>query len=162
TNQTESRKPAWRWLGYREGIENTLCSLPLSPEPKKRTFGTDLSNISSKRTQVDYPVGEEANSMKLQVKTENVENEYGTACSKQYPKPSSRSCRYGPFAPVTIAKVGVAEQKSESARDLESLATSYRPQYYNQAVRDLFEHYAEAWKSWYSEVAGRTSLEQVS
>ncbi|XP_074284416.1 E2F transcription factor-like E2FE isoform X2 [Silene latifolia] len=160
THQTESRKPAWRWLGYRERIENTPCRLPLSPEPKNRTFGTDLTNISFKRTKVDYPVGEAANHMKLQVKTENVDNE--TACSKQDPKSSSRSCRYGPFAPVTIAKVGVAEQKNKYGRDLESLATCYRPQYHNQAVRDLFEHYAEAWKTWYSEVAGRTSVEQVS
>jgi hypothetical protein len=27
------------------------------------------------------------------------------------------------------------------------------------ALKDLFSHYVEAWKSWYSEVAGKKSLQ---
>ncbi|KAK9684661.1 hypothetical protein RND81_10G223500 [Saponaria officinalis] len=164
TNQTESRKPAFRWLGLRDRTENTISGLPFSTEPRKREFGTDLTNISFKRTKTEYsnPIGESAKQINLQVKTENVENEFYTTSSEE-PKSSSRSYRYGPFAPVTVAKVGTAEPKaSKRVHDLESLATNYRPQYHNQALRDLFDHYVEAWSSWYSEVAGRSSVEQVS
>ncbi|XP_074316309.1 E2F transcription factor-like E2FE isoform X2 [Silene latifolia] len=163
TTQTENRKPAFRWLGLREGTGNTNSVIPFSSEPKKRTFGTDLSNINFKRTKVDYPLGEASKQVKLQVKTENLENEFYATSLEQEPKSSSRSYQYGPFAPVTVAKASVAEQKnSKSVHDLETLATSYRPQYHNQALKDLFDHYVEAWSSWYSEVAGRTSVGQVS
>lgn len=30
------------------------------------------------------------------------------------------------------------------------------------ALRDLFSHYMEAWKLWYTEVAGNTKIPQVS
>ncbi|KAH9620414.1 hypothetical protein KSS87_007956 [Heliosperma pusillum] len=163
TNQTESRKPAFRWLGLREGTANTISCIPFSSEPKKRTFGTDLTNTSFKRTKVDYTVGEATKQVRLQVKTENLENELYATSLEQEPKSNSRSYQYGPFAPVTVAKASGDEQKnSKSVHDLEALATSYRPQYHNQALKDLFDHYVEAWSSWYSEVAGRTSVGQVS
>lgn len=160
THQTETRKPAFRWLGLRERRESALCTMPMSTETKKRTFGTDVTNINFKRNKVELSAGEDAKQLKLQVKTENVENEFHSIPTEQNPR--SRSYQYGPFAPVTVAKAGVNEQKNtKRVHDLESLASAYRPQYHNQALRDLFDHYMEAWRSWYSEVAGK-SLEQVS
>ncbi|XP_010678680.2 E2F transcription factor-like E2FE isoform X2 [Beta vulgaris subsp. vulgaris] len=157
THQTETRKPAFRWLGLREGRENTLTSIPMPTESKKRTFGTDVTNISFKRNKMDFSAGEEAKQLKMKVKTENVESEFYT---EQNPRP--RSYQYGPFAPVTVAKVGITEQKNTNrVHDLESLSSTFRPQYHNQALKDLFDHYVEAWQSWYSEVAGK-SVEQVS
>ncbi|XP_021733698.1 E2F transcription factor-like E2FE isoform X1 [Chenopodium quinoa] len=160
THQTETRKPAFRWLGLNERRENTICGVPMSTETKKRAFGTDVTNISFKRSKVDFSANEEGKQLKLQVKTEKVENEFHTNPAEQNARP--RSYQYGPFAPVTVAKAGVADQKdTKRVHDLESLASVYRPQYHNQALRDLFDHYTEAWRSWYSEVAGK-SLEQVS
>ncbi|XP_057517707.1 E2F transcription factor-like E2FE isoform X2 [Amaranthus tricolor] len=158
TNQTESRKPAFRWLGLRDRRESTQPSVVPTPTvTKKRVFGTDISNISFKRNKTDLPAGQEAN---LQVKLENVESEFYSIHGEQNQKP--RSYQYGPFAPVTVAKAGVVEQKnSKPVHDIESLTSSYAPQYHNQAVRDLFDHYMEAWRTWYSQVNGK-SAEQVS
>ena len=97
---------------------------------KKRVFGTDISNISFKRNKTDLPAGQEAN---LQVKLENVESEFYSIHGEQNQKP--RSYQYGPFAPVTVAKAGVVEQKnSKPVHDIESLTSSYAPQYHNQGT----------------------------
>ncbi|KAL9243182.1 hypothetical protein vseg_017102 [Gypsophila vaccaria] len=153
TIQTENRKPAWRWLGTRERTDITTASaLPFSTGTKKRIFGTDISNIDFKRTKVESLVKEATK----QLKSEYVHNKAVTPGSEQNPKSSSGSYRYGPFTP------GIVSKSIKRAHDLETLATTYRPQYHNEAVRDLFEHYVEAWKSWYSELAGRTSVEPVS
>ncbi|KAK9669373.1 hypothetical protein RND81_13G125600 [Saponaria officinalis] len=149
TNQTENRKPAWRWLGMTERTDTAASALPFLTETKKRTFGTDISNISIKKTKVECPAAK-------QVKLEFVDNKSVTTCLEQVPKSISRSYQYGPFAPVIVSK------NTKRVHDLETLATSYRPQYHNEAVRDLFEHYVEAWRSWYSELAERTSVELVS
>ncbi|KNA13660.1 hypothetical protein SOVF_114680 [Spinacia oleracea] len=153
TQQTETRKPAFRWLGLSERKEVALYNLPMSIDTKKRTFGTDVTNISFKRNKDAFPAEEEGKPLKLHVKTENVEFP-----TEQNARP--RSYQYGPFAPVTVAKAG-DQKNTKRVHDLESLASVYRPLYQNQALRDLFDHYTEAWRSWYSEVAGK-SLEQVS
>ena len=84
---------------------------------------------------MDFPDGEEAKQMKLQAKTENMENDFHTSYSQQYMGPNSRSYQYGPFSPVTAVKGAVSEPRStKRIHDLESLSSTFRPQYQNQGT----------------------------
>ncbi|KAJ8622220.1 hypothetical protein MRB53_030749 [Persea americana] len=49
TYQTESRKPTYNWLGFKGRSVNdaVFSSRPPDPQPpKKRSFGTDITNIN--------------------------------------------------------------------------------------------------------------------
>ncbi|CAA3018233.1 E2F transcription factor-like E2FE [Olea europaea var. sylvestris] len=142
----ETRKPAFRWLGLQEnGPAN---------ESKKRVFGTDLTNSTLKRCKVD---GNAELQLQKQVKNQSSENEVDTS------RTSAKSFQFGPFAPVNVPKVEASGNgKPKQVIHWESLASTYRPQYHNQALRDLFSHYVEAWKSWYSEVAGKKPIQLMS
>ncbi|KAE8663331.1 E2F transcription factor-like E2FE [Hibiscus syriacus] len=107
THTLDTRKPAFRWLGLREKSEKgSADNTFVLNESKKRVFGTDVTNISFKKSN--------------------------------------------------------SENGARPVHDWESLASTYRPQYHNQALRDLFSHYVEAWKSWYSEVAGKNPIQKIS
>ncbi|OMO72493.1 hypothetical protein CCACVL1_17766 [Corchorus capsularis] len=164
THTIDTRKPAFRWLGYGENSEKRALALALD-ESRKRAFGTDVTNICSKRNKGDQISNDANRFMKMQKKIK-VENMVTVAVadrscledSKQGPK----SYQFGPFAPVNLANIGNSENNVRRAHDLESLASTYRPQYQNQALSDLFSHYKEAWKSWYTEVAGKKPVQQIS
>ncbi|XP_011071778.1 E2F transcription factor-like E2FE isoform X2 [Sesamum indicum] len=157
THHPETRKPAFRWLGLNGKSDNVPADSLVLSESKKRMFGTDLTNTSGKR----FKVGEDAtqvlkphNSMRVKHETEN-EVERTRSAVKSY--------QFGPFAPANVAKVGASQdERGKQVVDWESLASAYRPQYHNQALKDLFSHYVEAWKSWYSEVAGKSPIQLMS
>lgn len=44
-------------------------------ETKKRTFRTDVTNISFRRNKIDFQAKEETKHLKLQVKAENVQSD---------------------------------------------------------------------------------------
>ncbi|CAI9753907.1 unnamed protein product [Fraxinus pennsylvanica] len=141
----ETRKPAFRWLGLENASHN---------ESKKRVFGTDITNSTLKRCKVD---GNAKLQLQKQGKHQSLENEDDTL------KTSAKSFQFGPFAPVNVPKVEASGNgKPKQVIDWESLASTHRPQYHNQALRDLFSHYVEAWKSWYSEVAGKKPKQLMS
>ncbi|KAI3454563.1 hypothetical protein Pfo_011226 [Paulownia fortunei] len=157
THHPETRKPAFRWLGLNGKPDiRTADSVGLS-ESKKRMFGTDLTNTTTKRFKVDedaHHVLKPHNPMRVKHETEN-EDERTRMAAKSY--------QFGPFAPANVPKVGVShDEKGKQVVDWESLASTYRPQYHNQALKDLFSHYVEAWKSWYSEVAGKSPIQLMS
>ncbi|KAA0064226.1 kinesin-4-like isoform X1 [Cucumis melo var. makuwa] len=78
THTTDTRKPAFRWLGVRGKVKNEPTLLP---ESKKRAFGT----------------------------------------------------QFGPFALVTVAKVGVLDNNNvRQTHDWESLSSTFCLQYHNQ------------------------------
>ncbi|XP_057726888.1 E2F transcription factor-like E2FE [Arachis stenosperma] len=153
THTTDTRKPAFRWLGLRgkapnESIQN--CSNP--NESRKRAFGSDVTNISFERNIVE--LGDFA-SKKLK-KLDNG-SDIGQANSFQQ---ASKGFQFGPFAPSYVPKVEIPENNSvKKVHDWDSLAIKHRPQYQNQALRELFSHYMEAWKSWYSEVVGKNPMQ---
>ncbi|KAK4394601.1 E2F transcription factor-like E2FE [Sesamum angolense] len=157
THHPETRKPAFRWLGLNGKSDNAPADSLVLSESRKRMFGTDLTNISGKR----FKVGEDAaqvlkphNPMRVKHETEN-EVERTRSAVKSY--------QFGPFAPANVPKVGASQdERGKQVADWESLASAYRPQYHNQALKDLFSHYVEAWKSWYSEVAGKSPIQLMS
>ncbi|KAL9372627.1 hypothetical protein Peur_034871 [Populus x canadensis] len=161
THTADTRKPAFRWLGLRGKSENGSGD-PLAPfESRKRTFGADVTNICSKRNKTDSSVdGDKSKNLKMQkqIKDENIVTVVQRGNIDQDSQQNSGSFQFGPFAPVSIARVGNSEEKVTQIYDWEGLSSTFRPQYHNQALRDLFFHYTEAWKSWYTEVAGKKPL----
>ncbi|CAI9112375.1 OLC1v1012821C1 [Oldenlandia corymbosa var. corymbosa] len=155
THHPDTRKPAFRWLGRSGKFEIQADPLPFD-HSKKRAFGTDITNFNFKRSKAEGAEGISDKGMKVQcqVKSEPVENDSKT---------SNLSYRFGPFAPVNVPQAGVSDDgQPKRHHDWENLAAAYRPQYHNQALRDLFGHYVEAWKSWYSEVAEKKSIPMTS
>ncbi|KAG5234109.1 hypothetical protein OIU76_000628 [Salix suchowensis] len=157
THAADTRKPAFRWLGLRGKSENGSGDL----ESSKRTFGADVTNICFKRSKLDSSVdGDKSQSLKMQkqIKDEKIVTVAERGNADQDSQQNSGSFQFGPFAPVSMAKVGNSEEEVTQIYDWEGLSSTFRPQYHNQALRDLFFHYTEAWKSWYTEVAGKKPL----
>ncbi|KAH6756994.1 DP-E2F-like 1 [Perilla frutescens var. hirtella] len=157
THHPETRKPAFRWLGLNgKPVTISADSLLLS-DSKKRVFGTDLTNAATKRLKVDddtFLAVKPHN--QVRVKQENENEDDRITAGKGY--------QFGPFAPANAPKVvgDSHDEKEKQAVDWESLASSYKPQYHNQALKDLFSHFQEAWKSWYAEVAGKGPIQLMS
>ncbi|XWS60671.1 hypothetical protein CRYUN_Cryun07bG0055900 [Craigia yunnanensis] len=164
THTVDSRKPAFRWLGLRGKSEKGSADALVLHECKKKVFGTDVTNISFKRNKVDSSNDLNLNQCKKMQKQIKVENLVTVADrnSSEDSKQGSKSYQFGPFAPLNLTKIGKSENNVKRVHDWESLASTYRPQYHNQALKDLFSHYMEAWESWYTEVAGKKPIQQIS
>ncbi|GLT48081.1 hypothetical protein SLA2020_217220 [Shorea laevis] len=165
THTLDTRKPAFRWLGPAGKLESTSADVLVAGESRKRTFGADLSNISFKRNRVNSSIDEDINQsikMKKQVKVENLVTVAYNSNIEKDSRHGLKSYQYGPFAPQSVTKIDASDNNMKREHDWESLASTHRPQYHNQALRDLFSHYMEAWKSWYSEVVGKQPIHLFS
>ncbi|CAD6339669.1 unnamed protein product [Miscanthus lutarioriparius] len=158
TQQTDTRKPAFRWLGQakRKQENNVMVALPPSSKamPNKRAFGTDLTNIDNKRGKLDSTA---ENKVKLMQGAGNIVKTF----ERQLGQGKRSDFVYGPFHPASAKKQEtddqtVKQQERKTIQDWENLAVSFRPQYQNQALNDLFGHYVEAWKSWYLDLTRET------
>ncbi|XP_058180693.1 E2F transcription factor-like E2FE isoform X2 [Rhododendron vialii] len=161
----DTRKPAFRWLGMREKLEDGSANSFVPIESKKRTFGTEITNTSFKRTKViDGNLNQITKlQMQMHVKQEVLGNDFDKTNLERDSRECSKSYHFGPFAPVSVSKaIAVENKKVKQVHDWESLASTFRPEYHNQALRDLFDHYMEAWQSWYSEVAGKKPIQLMS
>ncbi|ESQ49943.1 hypothetical protein EUTSA_v10021032mg [Eutrema salsugineum] len=140
-----TRKPAYKWLGSKSIIEKG-SSFFKSSEPKKRVFGRDLTNLNltTKRNKTDCS----SNHKQIGYK------KYDEEDTEQETKPAAKSYVFGPFSPTCASKSksNVGTNNNLRLQDLEALASTYRPQYCNQELNDLFGHYKEAWKAWYAEL----------
>ncbi|OWM71594.1 E2F transcription factor-like E2FF [Punica granatum] len=169
THHPETRKPAFRWLGWRGTPVNGFIYAAGSDksESRKRMFGLDLTNYESKRSKVDSSISWKSNGMvkyPVAVKQEDSENSCDNKSEvEQQPSHEVRGYVFGPFAPEPVSQSAATERNSaRRTQDWETLASAHRPQYQNQALSDLFAHYMEAWKSWYTEVAGNNHVQEVS
>ncbi|KAK9925858.1 hypothetical protein M0R45_023120 [Rubus argutus] len=150
THTADTRKPAYKWLGLR----GKDAASSASDESRKRAFGTDITNVSCKRGKGESSTGGKLEARK-QMQHESTVRQHESIVRKvdrsnlEDSKENSKSYQFGPFAPVTIARAGNFNMKKV---DWDNLSSTYRPQYQNQALKELFSHYMEAWKSWYSEV----------
>ncbi|KAF3604210.1 hypothetical protein F2Q69_00035604 [Brassica cretica] len=147
THTLDSRKPAFKWLGYNGEPTFTLSSdLMMQAESKKRVFGTDLSNVSVKRSKTHESATERSLKMKHHAIAESSYNRIFDAHESRH---GSRGYEFGPFAPATgTYPTAPLEDSSKRAFDVENLVSDYRPSYQNQVLKDLFGHYMDAWKSW--------------
>ncbi|XP_023000746.1 E2F transcription factor-like E2FE isoform X4 [Cucurbita maxima] len=152
THTADTRKPAFRWLGVRGKVKSEHTVLP---EARKRAFGTDVTNVSYKKTKAESSAYQGLNhclNVQKLVQCENSSQEDSQNSQDQECERTSKSYQFGPFSPVTVAKVSVSDNNNvKRSHDWESLSSTFRPQYHNQALKELFSHYVEAWKSWYSE-----------
>ncbi|CAA6672596.1 unnamed protein product [Spirodela intermedia] len=154
TQNSESRKPAFRWLGI-EGKSTHAATVPLAPIAKqwnKRAFGTDVTNTDLKKSK-SIPSVEGKQRKVIRSRSEDLKECNLTA---QRQLQGSKGHAFGPFCPISVAKGeheanGADEEKA--LLDWEAMAASFHPQYHNQALSELFAHYMEAWKSWYVELA---------
>lgn len=167
THQTETRKPAFRWLGLRGKSESETSKSITITESKKRTFGTEITNISYKRNKADFQLEESVDcnktrQLEMKIKHKRLDNEIDHDNSEQDQKQIAKDHKFGPFAPISVPKPTSQSGSMNRVQDWEALASSHRPQYHNQALQDLFVHYMDAWKSWYSEVAEKKPYQQVS
>ncbi|XP_066328408.1 E2F transcription factor-like E2FE [Miscanthus floridulus] len=164
--QGDSRKPAFRWLG-RATMPNTENGVTVAVPPpgkttsNKRAFGTELTNIDIHRSNLDSKIQKKA---KLAQSGGDVLTNCKLAVRSQLGQVKQNGFVYGPFHPAGARKHeldgGNKPGQRERAQDWESLSASFRPQYQNQALGDLFAHYVEAWKTWYSEFAQGSNIMQ--
>ncbi|KAF5175316.1 E2f transcription factor-like e2fe [Thalictrum thalictroides] len=140
TREIGSRKPAFRWLGISGTPENGSLLL------KKREFGTDITNTGFKRNKFDGSAFQ-----KMENKDFRNDINQKTVHQPQQSKHSSKAVVYGPF-PAGFPKINDNQKNEQILQDRNSRASSYRPPYYNQALSDIFDHYVEAWNSWFAEV----------
>ncbi|XP_011098539.1 E2F transcription factor-like E2FE isoform X2 [Sesamum indicum] len=76
---------------------------------------------------------------------------FGTEISNTHEKHVLKEFVFGPFTPNVTNSEAHLNKNHRRIPDWENLSCAYQPQYRNQAISDLFHHYASAWKSWYVE-----------
>ncbi|XP_010426284.1 PREDICTED: E2F transcription factor-like E2FE [Camelina sativa] len=160
THTLDSRKPAFKWLGYNGEPTFTLSSDLLQMESRKRAFGTDLTNVNVKRSKSSSSSQEIATERRLKMKKHTTpESSY----NKSFDVYGSRGYQFGPFAPGTgTYPTAALEDNSRRAFDVENLVSDHHPSYQNQVLKDLFSHYMDAWNTWYSEVIQKNPLPNTS
>jgi transcription factor E2F7/8 len=72
--------------------------------------------------------------MQKQIKDENIVAVVQRGNFDQDSQQNSGSFQFGPFAPVSIARVGNSEEKVTQIYDWEGLSSTFRPQYHNQGT----------------------------
>lgn len=115
-----TRKPAYRWLGSKS-IAEKGSSLFNSDEPKKRVFGTEITNLRAKRNKIG------CSSIRKQIgyKKHDQEN------TEQESKPAASKYVFGPFSPTGASKTNNNNVGKGRLLEIEALASTYQPQYCN-------------------------------
>ncbi|GAV80838.1 E2F_TDP domain-containing protein [Cephalotus follicularis] len=131
THQPESRKPAFRWLGWQGKPENESTTSLDQKESKKRLFEADITNYSLKRNQEDCAVDCIVN-RPMHKRHKDLENDCNGNKSGEHLKQGPKGFVFGPFAPVSVTRIDDSENKNvKKFQDFESLASTYRPQCHN-------------------------------
>ncbi|KFK25734.1 hypothetical protein AALP_AA8G152700 [Arabis alpina] len=137
-----TKKPAYRWLGYETMSRTKFLDVPASlcdrNEPKKRAFGTEITNVSAKRNKTDgsedrKPYGNQNTSIKIDQEQCDL-------------KPDLKSLVSGP---VTLAET--PSKIKGRFGEIEELASTFRPQYCNPGLLGLFGHFRDTYKTWHEE-----------
>ncbi|WVZ73731.1 hypothetical protein U9M48_022009 [Paspalum notatum var. saurae] len=164
--QGDTRKPAFRWLGriVKPNAENGVTvavPLPGKTLSNKRAFGTELTNIDVPRSHLDSKIQKKA---KLTQNGGDILKNCKLTVQSRLGQSKKNGIVYGPFHPAGARKHeldgGNKTGQMERVEDWESFSASFQPQYQNQALSDLFAHYVEAWKTWYSEFAQGSNIMQ--
>jgi transcription factor E2F7/8 len=135
TQQADTRKPAFRWLGQAKRMQENNVTVSLAPaRPNKRAFGTDLTNTDNKRGRLDSTM---ENKPKLMQGASNIVKTFERQLGNR------SDIVYGPFHPAVAKKQEtddhtVKQQERKTIQDWENLAVSFRPQYQNQGELSIF------------------------
>ncbi|RWR78657.1 E2F transcription factor-like protein E2FE isoform X1 [Cinnamomum micranthum f. kanehirae] len=153
TQQIETRRPAFRWLGYNGKPDNAATFSTRAPndQSKKRVFGSDVTNLDLVKRRPICTMDEKPIRVQMKSKDPSAQKQSN---QMQQQQPSSKGYDFGPFRPVLQDR----EKAMKSTQNCKAMASSHRPQYRNQALSELFAHYSEAWKSWYMEVTQVNNL----
>ncbi|KHN48628.1 E2F transcription factor-like E2FE [Glycine soja] len=141
THTTDTRKPAFRWLGSEGKTWNETLHKSNLNESRKRAFGSDITNISFERNNVELFTNGDSNPNPKKPRME-----YGSGLGqadennlKQGTKQASKNYQFGPFAPACVPKVGASENNNlKQVHGWDSLATANSPQYQNEVRRASF------------------------
>ncbi|CAN8236383.1 unnamed protein product [Cochlearia groenlandica] len=153
THIPETRKPAYRWLGPKAISETKVLTAPASScdriEPKKRAFGTELTNFNAKRNKTEC-------SKYVKLKPHGNENAGEAVKEKKQcdTKPAAKSFVFGPSntSACSSKKNNVGNNNNQRLEDLETLSsTTQKPQYCNHELIGLLGHYTETWRTWHEE-----------
>ncbi|XP_059451972.1 E2F transcription factor-like E2FF isoform X2 [Corylus avellana] len=133
-----SGKAAFRWVGWKAKPKDGSDS-DLDLNEKKRMFGIDITNYSSKRNRLDSSKVESSINWKLNQKVDmpmhnrqgDLEIVHERIKLEQHSKHSSKGIVFGPFAPVNVPGFKDPEKK-RLIEVQENLNSTYYPQYHNQ------------------------------
>ncbi|KAL0332008.1 UNVERIFIED_CONTAM: E2F transcription factor-like E2FE [Sesamum calycinum] len=154
----ESGKPAFRWIGMERTSKYGSSAALDVKSSKRRVFGTEITNTVVKRcnanSSIDWNMGK-----CLKDKSKSVKDDLSTA---KHEKHVLKDFVFGPFTPNVTNSEAHLNKNDRWIPDWENLSCAYRPQYRNQAISDLFHHYASAWKSWYVEAEEKQQIGPAS
>ncbi|XP_078437991.1 E2F transcription factor-like E2FE isoform X2 [Wolffia australiana] len=118
---SESRKPAFRWLGLNGKLTNSLSVENEGIEKlSKRAFGSDITNVDLKKRKRQTI---------HQTKSDDLKECNLTA---QRQLQNSAGIVFGPFFPSQVDKKFVEAVPTKKACDWETLTESLHPRYHNQ------------------------------
>lgn len=124
----------------------TVAIPPCTSQIKKRTFGSEITNLDFKRSRSVSYVDKKPDN--LQMRKEDLKA-CNLAAQKQLQ--TSKGYVFGPFQPGGVTREGGNESDMgrSKVQDWESLASSFRPQYHNQGQSKLqyFQHKVAAFQA---------------
>lgn len=134
THHPDTRKPAFRWLGWRGSRGKAHPNAELN-ESKKRAFGTDITNYS-KKNKMDSLTDQKLSKefvKSISNTRDDLENSYNKGETEHNGENVSKGYVFGPFAPISLPRETNCEQKKvRTDHDWQSLAATHRPEYVNQ------------------------------
>ncbi|TYJ98587.1 E2F transcription factor-like E2FE isoform X2 [Cucumis melo var. makuwa] len=134
TQTDGTRKPAFKWLGWRSLVENCRAGKLIRCDSNKRSFGSDITNNNLKRNRMPYSfdLNKSPNSQQQRhVQLEGCGVEVtGDDLERDL---NSKSFKFGPFSPSVRVEARASKIEAKQSRNnWVSLASTYRPQYQNQ------------------------------
>ncbi|KAL9279504.1 E2F transcription factor-like E2FD [Arabidopsis thaliana] len=155
THVPETKKPAYRWLGSKTIFENRFidgsASLCDRNVPKKRAFGTELTNVNAKRNKSGCSKEDSKRNgnqnTSIVIKQEHCDDV----------KPDVKNFASGSSTPAGTSEsndMGNNIRPRGRLGVIEALSTLYQPSYCNPELLGLFAHYNETFRS-YQEEFGR-------
>lgn len=133
THHPESKKPAFRWLGW-NGNNVSTVSLDLK-ESNKRTFGTDITNHNMKKSKMglqnDWNSNQNRENLPALNRCKGSEND---CCENKTNQPTTKSFHFGPFFPEVPSTNESKDKIVSRIQDMEKLASTYFPRYHNPGI----------------------------
>ncbi|EOA20959.1 hypothetical protein CARUB_v10001291mg [Capsella rubella] len=141
---TPEKKTAYRWLGARAISVNRFLTASASlcdrSEPKKRAFGTELTNFNAKR-----------NKAECSKDRKHYGNQNTSSVIKEEPydeNPDVKNFAFGSSTPAgTSGMNNIGNNIRLRLGFIETISSLYQPQYCNPALFGLLAHYKETFEA---------------